>query len=197
MDRINVLLISGLSDSDFITTSSRLETTYQRSGEESGEESISHSCSSKNSNGDENSHLSEEETLLSFNKQCKAVKKDLWRDVELQDVEKIPYDIDGLSAYRLVSPNCNLLLQKVKVLQKVKDGRPWKRDSSTEWSDYKKIRFKNCGDSLKYPDISCSFIKEYGYKNRLKFDKEKFCIICGAMGITIICEARKCILLSS
>ena len=90
----------------------------------------------KNSYVDENLLLSEEETLLSFNKQCKAVKKDLWRDVELQDVEKIPYDIDGLSTYRLVSPNCNLLLQKVK------DGRPWKKNSSTKWSDLKKFDLK-------------------------------------------------------
>ena len=99
----------------------------------------------------------------------------------------MPYDIDGLSAYRLVSPNCNLLLQNVK------DGRPWKRDSSTKWSDYEKVRFKNCGGGLNCPNISCSFLKEYGFKNRLKFDKEKCCIICGAMGITIICESRKCI----
>ena len=129
MDCINVLLISDLPDSDFITTSSQLETTCQRSVEESGKESMSDSCSSKNRYADENLHLSEEETLWSFNKQCKAVKKDLWRDVELQDVEKMPYDIDGLSACRLVSPNHNLLLQKVK------DGRLWKRDSSTKWPD--------------------------------------------------------------
>ena len=89
----------------------------------------SDSGSSKNRYADENLHLSEEETLWSFNKQCKAVKKDLWRDVELQDVEKMPYDIDGLSACRLVSPNHNLLLQKVK------DARLWKRDISTKWPD--------------------------------------------------------------
>ena len=46
------------------------------------------------------------------------------------------YDIDGLSTYRLVSPNCNLLLQKVK------DGRPWKKNSSTKWSDLKKFDLK-------------------------------------------------------
>ena len=84
MDCINVLLISDLPDSDFITTSSQLETTCQRSGEESGKESMSYSCSSKNCYGDESLHLSEEETLWSFNKPCKVVKKDLWRDVELE-----------------------------------------------------------------------------------------------------------------
>ena len=104
MECINVLLTSDLIDSDFITTSSQLETTCERLGEESGEEYMSGNCE----NGDENLHLSEEETFWSFNKQCKAAKKDLWRDVELQDVEKIPYDIDGLLAYILVSPNCNL-----------------------------------------------------------------------------------------
>ena len=45
---------------------------------------------------------SEKETLQSFNKQCKAVKKDLWRDLTLQDLEKIPYDKNGLLAQRLV-----------------------------------------------------------------------------------------------
>ena len=185
MNCSNVLLISDLPHSDFITTSSQPETTCQRSAEKSGKESMSDRCSSKNNYGDEKLHLCEEETLWSFNKQCKVVKKDLLRDVELQDVEKIPYDIDGLSAYRLVSPNRNLLLQQVR------DGRPWKKDSSTKWSDYEKVRFKNCGGGLKCPNISCSFLKQYGYKNRLKFDKEKCCIICGAMGIVIICEPRK------
>ena len=61
------------------------------------------------------------------------MKKDLWRDVELQDAERIPYDIDGLPVYRLVSPNRNLLLQKIK------DRRPWKRDSGSKWSDYEKV----------------------------------------------------------
>ena len=92
-------------NSDFITTSSQLETTCQGSREETGEESMSDSCSSNNSYGNENLHLLEEETLLSFNKQSKAVKRTLWKDVELQDVEKLPYDIDGLFAYCLVSPN--------------------------------------------------------------------------------------------
>ena len=136
-------------------------------------------------NGNESLHLSEEETFWSFNKQSKAVKKDLWRDVELQDVEKIPYDIDGLLAYILVSPNRNLKLQKVK------DGRPWKKDNSTKWSDYEKVRFKSCGGCLKCPNTNSSFLKEYGCKNRVKFDKEKCCIICGALGITMFCEARK------
>ena len=63
---------------------------------------MSDSCSSKNSYNDENFNLSKEETFWSFNKQCKAVNKDLWSNVELQDIEKIPYDIDGILAYRLV-----------------------------------------------------------------------------------------------
>ena len=53
--------------------------------------------------------MSDEETLRSFNNPCKKVKTDLWRDVEQQDKERKPYDIDGLSAYGLVSPNRNLL----------------------------------------------------------------------------------------
>ena len=90
----------------------------------------------------------------------------------------------------MVSPNRNLLLQKIK------DRRPWKRDSGSKWSDYEKVRFQNCGDSLKCP-ISCSVLKEYGFKNRLKFDKEKCCLISGVTGITIICEARKYIAFTS
>ena len=86
--------------------------------------------------------------------------------MKLQDVEKIPYDIVGLSAYRLVLPNCNLLLPKAK------DGRPWKRDSSTKWSDYEKVQFKNCGGSWKCPNIRCPFPKEYGYKIDLNLTKK-------------------------
>ena len=57
--------------------------TFQRSEEESGEKSKSDSWSSKTSYGDDNVPLPEEDTFWSFNKQCKTVKKDLWRDVEL------------------------------------------------------------------------------------------------------------------
>ena len=46
--------------------------------------------------------FSEKETLQSFDKQCKVVKKDLWRDFRLQDLEKIPYEKNGLLAQRLV-----------------------------------------------------------------------------------------------
>ena len=41
------------------------------------------------------------------------------------------------------------------------------------------------------PQHQLSVSKRIWIQNRLKFDKEKCCIICGAMGIIIICEARK------
>ena len=44
------------------------------------------------------------------------------------------------------------------------------KDSSTKWSDYENFHFKNCVGSLKCPQNSCSFLKEYGYKNRFKFN---------------------------
>lgn len=101
--------------------------TCQRSEEKSGEKSKSDSWSSKTSYGDDNLPLPEEDTFWSFNKQCKTVEKDLWRDVELQDVKKyLIHDIDGRLAYRVISPILRLSIRKVK------DGRLWKRDSSTK-----------------------------------------------------------------
>ena len=94
---------------------------------QSGEKSKSDSWSSKTSYGDDNLPLPEEDTFWSFNKQCKTVEKDLWRDVELQDVKKyLIHDIDGRLAYRVISPILRLSIRKVK------DGRLWKRDSSTK-----------------------------------------------------------------
>ena len=33
---------------------------------------------------------------------------------------------------------------RTKLLEKLKDGRQWKKDSRTTWSDFKEVRYRDC-----------------------------------------------------
>ena len=48
-------------------------------------------------------------------------------------VEKIPFDIDGKKVYQVTAQT------RTKLLEKLKDGRQWKKDSRTTWSDFKEV----------------------------------------------------------
>ena len=114
-----------------------------------------------------------------------VISKDAWQRVSMQHVEKLPCDVDGLSLYSLYSDS------RPSLLEKCRDGRPWKRDTKTNWRGYENVRYRNCGGSPSCPNSECRFIKEFGSKNRLKFDRSNVCNVCGALGELIQCPARK------
>lgn len=108
-----------------------------------------------------------------------------WNKVKIQRTQSLPFDINGLAAYSLKAPN------RAELLQKCRDGRPWKNDTRTKWSGYDSVRYKNCNGSLSCPNLDCIFIQKFQERNRLRFDKSKTCTLCGAVGKLIPCLARK------
>ena len=48
-------------------------------------------------------------------------------------VEKIPFVLDGKKVYQVTAKT------RIKLLEKLKDGRQWKKDSRTTWSDFKEV----------------------------------------------------------
>ena len=111
--------------------------------------------------------------------------KESWRNVALRKVDKVPCDIDGLCVYSVTATT------RINMLEKCRDGRPWKHDSRTTWSSYDTVRYKNCGGGYKCPNFDCQYFKQFSNQNQIKFDKYKVCSICGAIGTPVECTARK------
>ena len=51
---------------------------------------------------------------------------------------QIPFNIDRTKCYEIVGKN------RSDVLNKSRDGRPWKRDTRYNWTGYKSVRYRVC-----------------------------------------------------
>eukprot|EP00112_Aurelia_sp_Birch-Aquarium-sp1_P005421 Seg1616.2 transcript_id=Seg1616.2/GoldUCD/mRNA.D3Y31 product="hypothetical protein" protein_id=Seg1616.2/GoldUCD/D3Y31 len=111
--------------------------------------------------------------------------RNVWLKCPLQTVDEVPNNIDKLSCYSLHSNS------RGELLDKCRDGRPWKHDTRTKWAGYDTVRYKNCNGMPLCPNSECLFKREFGTENRLRFDRSNKCTICGAMGDHIACPARK------
>ena len=74
----------------------------------------------------------EEETPVysSLSQRQKKVSRVLWMDEPVQMVTSIPHNIDGITVYKIKARN------RVLLLEAVKDGRKWNKDSRTEWAGF-------------------------------------------------------------
>ena len=65
-----------------------------------------------------------------FSSYCtqKKVSRHLWMDQPVEVVKALPYDIDGIKVYNVKAD------RKIQLLEAIKDGRKWKRDSRTDWA---------------------------------------------------------------
>ena len=106
-------------------------------------------------------------------------------NVQPMQVDKVPYNIDGLISYEVSSDTRHELLQKTK------DGRPWNRDNRTTWSGYKTVRYRTCGGSYTCPNIDCTFLVQFQVVNKMNFGKNGQCVICSANGVFQDCSAKK------
>ena len=85
-------------------------------------------CSSDDSDGYNNeycSYSSDEESEL---KKCRKITQSAWEGVAFQKFNKLPHDIDGFCCFKLKFTN------RIRLLEKVRDGRLWKKDSRTSWT---------------------------------------------------------------
>ena len=106
----------------------------------------------------------------------KKVLKGTFDNLKKIKVEKIPFDIDGKKVYHVTAQT------RTKLLEKLKDGRQWKKDSRTTWSDFKEVRYRNCYGGYACPNVDCNYLLQFGKPNKVNFEKDGTCKTCWATG---------------
>ena len=91
------------------------------------------------------------EIFATLSQRKKKVSGVLWMDEPVQTVNSIPYNIDGISAYKIKARNRLLLLEALK------DGTKWNKDSRTEWTGFASVRYRNCSGGYTCPNTECLF----------------------------------------
>lgn len=82
-------------------------------------------------------------------------------------------------------------------MSNTRDGRPWKKDSQTQWNGFDDVRYSDCSGSYECVNSNCDFKIEYGIINRTQFDKKSnICRICRTPGNHVQCSARRYIAFS-
>ena len=66
-------------------------------------------------------------------KRCRKITRSTWNDVKLPQTEKASYDIYDFCCFKLKDTNRN------KLLEKLRGGRLWKKDSRANWSGYESV----------------------------------------------------------
>ena len=92
-----------------------------------------------------------------------------WNDIKRVVIcggNSLPSGIDGKCVFVVKAKMRSILLNKIK------DSRPWKHDSRTNWKNYETVRYRKCRGQLKCQNSNCVFIQQYGEENRLRFDKK-------------------------
>ncbi|XP_028410231.1 uncharacterized protein LOC114532836 [Dendronephthya gigantea] len=154
--------------------------------EEKGRKTVSTSsteCSDRTSDSDISS-CSE-----TFPKQRK-IAVDLWENVEKKLVEKLPVDINGLSAFKIKE-----LSTKKKMVSALVDGRKWKKNCPTNWTGHSRVRYADCKGSFKCIEPRCPYKVQYGIVNTKQFDNSRDgnakCRVCGKKAEHVPCNARR------
>ena len=115
----------------------------------------------------------------------RVIAKAAWEKVKPIRLSKIPYDINGLK-HCVISDK-----ERRKLLEKSRDGRKWKTDSTTKWERFDSVRYRGCHGGHYCPNNECNYRKEFdNVPNYLHF-KDEMCNICGATRIPVTCLARK------
>ena len=143
--------------------------------------SIDSACSSDDSDESNNEYCgysSDEESEL---KKCRKITQSAWEGVAFQKPNKLPHDIDGLCFFKLKDTN------RIRLLEKVHDGRSWKKDSRKSWAG----RYRDWKGQIKCPNVECNFFLQYKEPNCFHFAKDDSCTICGATFSIYPCNASK------
>ncbi|XP_066924611.1 uncharacterized protein [Clytia hemisphaerica] len=109
----------------------------------------------------------------------------VWEDQEEQEVDNIPYNIDGLCIYKVKAD------KRSEIHEKLHDGRRWKRDSRTTWAGFESVRYRDCSGGYTCPNTDCPFFIEFKHPNKNRFKKKSLCEYCEVSGFHTSCNARK------
>ena len=115
----------------------------------------------------------------------KKVLKGTFDNLKKMKVEKIPLDINGKNVYQVTAQT------RTKLLEKLKDGRQWKKDSRTTWSDFKEVRYRECYGGYTCPNVDCNYLLQFGKPNKVNFEKDWTCKTCWATGKIYSCFYNK------
>jgi len=126
--------------------------------------------------------------LARFRKQSEISNVDTWAGFPDQEVEKLPYDMDGLQKYIM---KC----QKSQMMKVSMDGRPWKTWCTTTRKGFHGTRRRaNCGGSNVCQSPTCPFYMEHGECNRVQFRKSNghyVCFSCETVAEHVPCPSVK------
>ena len=89
-------------------------------------------------------------------------------------VNKTPFDIDRKKVSQVTAHTI------AKLLEKLEDGRQWKKDIRTTWSDFKDIRYRDCYGGYTCPNVDCNYLLQFGKPNKVNFEKDGTCKTCSA-----------------
>ncbi len=112
-----------------------------------------------------------------------------WNNVLISDVDKLPYNIDGLVAYQLpFDPN--------KRMHSSKDGRPWGTWVTSNRKGFSGLRRSaRCKGGYKCENRNCLFLGIYKKNNQVQFETDLdgvvSCSTCGVKGTKVHCYAKK------
>ena len=135
----------------------------------------------------------EEEEFFCLKKKQRKLGPQLWKGVKVEQVDRIPDNIDGLSIYSVKITSSSSKTQSR--MSAIEDGRQWKKDSGTQWTDVGDLRYSDCLGSDLCTNEQCNFKKEFGVVNQTQFDKKsKECSVCGVLGKYVPCPGRRYIL---
>ena len=76
-------------------------------------------------------------------------------------------------------------------MEKVRDGRSWKKDLRTSWTGYETVRYRECKGQIKCPNVGYNLFLQYKDPNCFHFAKDDSCKICGAASSRYPCNAHK------
>ena len=113
----------------------------------------------------------------------------MWKDCQVQVVSKLPFDIDGLAAYKLPFDPSDKMAS-------TKDGRHWKQwVTSNRVGFFGLRRIASCSGCFTCKNDKCPYLESFEKRNSVKFIRkgsEIECTICGYQNTEKIpCSAKK------
>ena len=95
-----------------------------------------------------------------------------WKECERQEVDQLPYDIDGHVVFQIKTQSENMM--KVS-----RDGRPWGKWFNSSRVDLEgKRRVAKCKGSFKCSNDKCGYLISYGNCNQIQFQTSKHVTTC-------------------
>ena len=81
-------------------------------------------------------------------------------------------------------------LNRIRLLEHLRDGRSWKKNSRTSCAGYETVRCRDCKEQIKCPNVGCNYFLQYKEPNSFNFAKDDSCEIWDAASSRYPCNAR-------